>query len=168
MSAIGSGKEQGAVYVCRVEGRARAHGIALGIDVLYHDGACRRAVASPELPAMNSVARSEEECAVNVRQRGRVRSRRTSIDVLHHDGSCRRAVTLPKLSSVDAVVGREKQRAVYVGEPLLGVDALGGTVHAGIDVLDQNGPCGCTVASPQLATVDSVKGSEEEGAVNVY
>src|SRR5262249_28086802 len=137
------------------------------------DGAVGRAVAFPNLPAINTVNGREEEGAVDVCQVVRVRAYAAGVNVLDEDGAGLGAIALPQLVSVDTVVGREEQRPVHVGQ-VLGVGAIDVkfpsviVIHGSwVDVLDEDGAGFGAVALPQLVASGRLKGGEEQGAVHV-
>src|SRR6185503_5022380 len=93
---------------CHVGEKAGIGAVRSGVNVLDEDGAGGRAIAPPELIAVNAVVSREKQRPIHVRQVVGIGSQRTRANVANSHGAGRRAVALPDLLAVNSVVGREK------------------------------------------------------------
>src|SRR5262249_54797613 len=130
-------------------------------DILDELRPLLRAVAPPQLAAVNAVVGSEKQRPVRVDELLRVRRLRIGVDVLDELGAGRTAVALPQLAAVDAVVRSQKYSAVDERE----VVRIGTGItlpRLGMDVFDESSSSCRAVAFPQLVAMNSVIRTEEE------
>ena len=134
------------------------------VDVLHHLGACRGAVAPPELVAVGAVIGDEEEFSADGCQVGGiVVPRLVRVDVLHQLSAGRRPVASPELVAMGVVVGREVEFPVHYRQV---VGAVGARGTRGLD--DPGSGLG-PVTPPQRVTATSgpVVGREVERPADV-
>src|SRR5262245_29639626 len=124
---------------------------------MHHRRAGRRAVASPQLAAVDAIIGAESEDTLDNLQADRHRAvgGRAGINVLDQDRARPCAVALPQLGPVNTVIGGEVKPPAHTRQL---TDAKW-SYHG--ETAEERRPSGCPIAFPQGGTVPVVVGDVE-------